>query len=265
MVDTELRSRLDALRTEMDAIEERITASASRTPVASSRPRRRRTRTLVAMAVLALAIAVPGAVLANHQFSDVPNSNTFHASIAKIKTAGITGGCSTTKYCPNDAVTRGQMAAFLQRASGRGNVFDDSSIGINDGDVVATGSITTPGAGFILATASAMAYTYDTSGCPCEIDLTLYGPDAQSSYYFAQTLYDAPGVEEAAFASLSNTWMFAVEAGGTHTVDAFMERYTGSASVSADVTMTLLWVPFDETGDAFGGFLTAGATQARSR
>lgn len=264
MGDMELRSRLDALRSEMDAIEARIAAPSAPT-AAPSRPRRRRSRTLVGMAVLALAIAVPGVVLANHQFSDVPDSNTFHASIAKIKTAGITGGCSVTKYCPDAAVTRGQMAAFLQRASGRGYVFADSGVPINGGAVVAEGSITTPGAGFVLATTSAMAYTYDTSGCPCQIDLQMYGPDEQSSFYFDQSLYDAPGGEEAAFASLSNTWMFAVDAGGTHLFEASMANLQGTATAFADATMTLLWVPFDETGDAFGGFLTAGATQARSR
>jgi hypothetical protein len=52
-------------------------------------------------------------------FADVPASNTFHADIVKLGTAGITKGCNppdNTDYCPADAVTRGQMAAFLHRA-----------------------------------------------------------------------------------------------------------------------------------------------------
>jgi S-layer homology domain len=37
-------------------------------------------------------------------------------SINALAAAGITGGCSATKFCPKSSVTRGQMAAFLHRA-----------------------------------------------------------------------------------------------------------------------------------------------------
>ncbi len=37
-------------------------------------------------------------------------------AIEAIKAEGITQGCSTDRYCPDDPVTRGQMAAFLNRA-----------------------------------------------------------------------------------------------------------------------------------------------------
>jgi minor extracellular serine protease Vpr len=39
------------------------------------------------------------------------------ANINKIRAAGITFGCGPTTFCPNGIVTRGQMAAFLHRAS----------------------------------------------------------------------------------------------------------------------------------------------------
>jgi len=44
----------------------------------------------------------------------------FEADIAKIAEAGITKGCNPegTEFCPGDPVTRGQMAAFLNRALG---------------------------------------------------------------------------------------------------------------------------------------------------
>ena len=46
------------------------------------------------------------------------DGSIFEADIAKIAQAGITKGCTAdgTKFCPNDLVTRGQMAAFLRRA-----------------------------------------------------------------------------------------------------------------------------------------------------
>jgi len=44
------------------------------------------------------------------------NNSVFEADIEKLAAAGITSGCSSTEFCPNDDVTRGQMAAFLARA-----------------------------------------------------------------------------------------------------------------------------------------------------
>ena len=52
-------------------------------------------------------------------FDDVEASNTFVNDIEKLATAGITKGCNPSRndrYCPEDSVTRGQMAAFLDRA-----------------------------------------------------------------------------------------------------------------------------------------------------
>lgn len=40
----------------------------------------------------------------------------FFADIRWLFDAGITGGCSSERYCPTSPVTRGQMAAFLDRA-----------------------------------------------------------------------------------------------------------------------------------------------------
>src|SRR5262249_1820859 len=46
-----------------------------------------------------------------------PNYNSFFKYIQKMKDVGITSGCSATTYCPNDPVTRGQMAVFIVRGS----------------------------------------------------------------------------------------------------------------------------------------------------
>ncbi len=51
-------------------------------------------------------------------FTDDDNS-VFEANIDKLATAGVTRGCNppaNTKFCPNNNVTREQMAAFLRRA-----------------------------------------------------------------------------------------------------------------------------------------------------
>jgi len=52
-------------------------------------------------------------------FVDIADS-VFEQNILQLATAGVTRGCNpadgNTRYCPNDPVTRGQMAAFLHRA-----------------------------------------------------------------------------------------------------------------------------------------------------
>lgn len=51
-------------------------------------------------------------------FSDVPATHPFFAQIQRVKEMGITNGCAVDplRFCPDDPVNRGQMAAFLVRA-----------------------------------------------------------------------------------------------------------------------------------------------------
>ncbi len=48
-------------------------------------------------------------------FSDVPRTELFYNKIETIFHAGITAGCSPTKYCPGDAVGRDQMSIFIAK------------------------------------------------------------------------------------------------------------------------------------------------------
>ncbi len=53
------------------------------------------------------------------RFVDVPRSNPFYDSIEALATSGITQGCNppvNDRFCPDDFVSRQQMAAFLVRA-----------------------------------------------------------------------------------------------------------------------------------------------------
>jgi hypothetical protein len=43
-------------------------------------------------------------------------SSRHEARINALSASGITHGCGDGRFCPNGAVTRGQMAAFLHRA-----------------------------------------------------------------------------------------------------------------------------------------------------
>jgi uncharacterized repeat protein (TIGR01451 family) len=51
-------------------------------------------------------------------FLDVPPSNPFYDDIGKLAARGVTLGCGNGNYCPNDPITREQMAAFILRAKG---------------------------------------------------------------------------------------------------------------------------------------------------
>jgi hypothetical protein len=76
---------------------------------------------LLATLVLGAMIAFPLGVIASHQFSDVPNTNTYHADIDALADAGVTTGCGDgSTYCPSAFVTREQMAAFMNRLGALG-------------------------------------------------------------------------------------------------------------------------------------------------
>ena len=49
-------------------------------------------------------------------FSDVQTTDFGFKWIQKMKELGITAGCTATAYCPNDNMTRAQMAIFIVRA-----------------------------------------------------------------------------------------------------------------------------------------------------
>ena len=75
-------------------------------------------RSLVVIIGVVAMVASATAAVAAHRFSDVPNDHVFHSEISWLADMDITRGCNppaNTRFCPNDVVTRGQMAAFLYR------------------------------------------------------------------------------------------------------------------------------------------------------
>lgn len=76
----------------------------------------------IALIVVATSLIVaPLTAVATHSFDDVPNSHTFHGSIEWMRQSGVTQGCNppaNDEYCPDENVTRGQMAAFMTRFAG---------------------------------------------------------------------------------------------------------------------------------------------------
>jgi hypothetical protein len=60
----------------------------------------------------------PPCVAGQEVFADVPSSHLFCAWIQQLYSDGVTSGCAQNppSYCPQAAVTRGQMAVFIERA-----------------------------------------------------------------------------------------------------------------------------------------------------
>ena len=80
---------------------------------------------------------------------DDDNGLIHEADINRLATAGITSGCDVRKFCPDQPVTRAQMASFLVRAlgltAGAGtNAFDDDNGLIHEKNIniLASASIT---------------------------------------------------------------------------------------------------------------------------
>jgi hypothetical protein len=86
-----------------------------------------------------------------NRFTD-DNASVFESAIDRLATAGVTLGCNppvNDRFCPEDSVTRGQMAAFLVRAlgytnDGGGNRFTDDNNSVFEGaiDRLATAGVT---------------------------------------------------------------------------------------------------------------------------
>lgn len=50
------------------------------------------------------------------RFTDVAAAHPFYGHVEFFAQAGVSSGCAAGQFCPNDAVTRRQMAVFLERA-----------------------------------------------------------------------------------------------------------------------------------------------------
>lgn len=93
----------------------------------------------------------PLAPSSGNMFDDVGPTHAFRADIEWLAGEGITQGCNppaNTEFCPDDEVTRGQMAAFLVRAlglpDGGASPFDHDNNSVFETDIarLAAASIT---------------------------------------------------------------------------------------------------------------------------
>lgn len=204
---------------------------------------------------VALIAGVPVA-WASHVFTDVPGDHPFHDPISAIRGAGITTGCQAAgepaRYCPDDYVRRGAMAAFMHRGNGRvaqSQTIADTTIGATD-SAVAQVTITVPGAGagasqFVKLDGSVRVYNGTAGAFPVWSYLAAGGCTGSTSPYFAVTL--ASGY----YGVLSPTWVVPAAPGArTFVLCAF---HHGAAAATVDVQAVSLnasTFPFGSTGTA---------------
>lgn len=78
-------------------------------------------------------------------FFDDDDGSPHHDGINRLAQADIANGCSTTRFCPNASVTRGQMAAFIARAldlpAAPVDAFSDDGRSLHEGAINALAAV----------------------------------------------------------------------------------------------------------------------------
>ncbi|MGH3441769.1 MAG: S-layer homology domain-containing protein [Nitriliruptorales bacterium] len=223
--------------------------------VTQDRQRRRWPR--AALIALLLAVALPTAVRASDRFEDLGSGDPHHDSVAAIVDAGITTGCASApgRYCPSQAVTRGQMGSFLARAVSRG-YFDNNVADLTGNPrsgepaaVTVEAGGAPGGTGYVVLQGSVTVYSEGgVSSCPCEVEAFVYraSDDAQGPSAWTQLPGEVTAGGRAA-TSLAVSWAVAVPTGTSQTYRVAVFVNDGNPSgARAEAALSAVYVPFGE-------------------
>lgn len=249
-------------------------------------------RTALVIATIALAVGAPmGIALASHTFTDVPTGHTFHADIAAVAASGVAKGCAVDRYCPDGLVTRGQMAAFLNRlgalapdkppvvnadqvdgidASGLIRVasvrITDTSAGLPaDPSYTTYGSpltFTAPSAGYVVINGTVTVLNSNASPCTasCHVGAWIGHTGDSSTYGFADMTVSPTGSSRE---SVALSVLVPVNA-GTHYFDIRLHRFGGTTGLLHGWwgSLTAVFSPFGASGNSLSTLGAPGAGQA---
>jgi hypothetical protein len=210
--------------------------------------------------LLAAAVIAPVAVYAaGGAFTD-DDSSVFEANIEWMAANGITAGCNppaNDKYCPDSAVTRGQMAAFMNRLAVADVVEAADSVKLNgkpassyetkvwatDVSSVIQGPLVSGGSGW-----AEMTVTVPTDGfLLINAAVSVYDPDDDS-----QTLW---------WVQVDNTTCSPTPAAITPVGYSYASVYTDFQRQSASITGAIAVTSGSHTITLCGSGTTAEATQ----
>ena len=206
------------------------------------------------IAVALIAISVPLAV-GSHQFTDVPNGHIFHTNVANLANSGVTAGCGGGNYCPDDPVTRGAMAAFLNRGLGRATTRQqqlviDGSGTYNMAELTIETGGTPGGTGFIVLFGTASIRVDGDGYCPCTFGMS---PEPTNSLYTYTSLpdIDSPPFANWKLASVSNNAVAPVMSGTSQTFRIAISLNTTTTStddIVLSAQLSAVYVPFGAMG-----------------
>ncbi|HLE58874.1 MAG TPA: S-layer homology domain-containing protein [Candidatus Limnocylindria bacterium] len=226
-----------------------------------------RRRPIAVVALLLALAAFPLASLASHDFTDVPDSNIYHADISALADTGVTTGCGGGNFCPSAFVTREQMAAFMNRLGAlapektpvvnadrldgyHANALARSAYNSTEGlelgalaSATLSTTITTPALGYLLIWGRSSLYFVGTGGDYVACQLEVDNSDVPGTFTW-QGLTDDFGTDDGCNLYGRST----VCAADTYTVDLEIADLSLDTQAS-DAAIMVEYVPFDSAGD----------------
>lgn len=196
-------------------------------------------RTAMVLLILSLLI-IPGTAVANHLFADVADGHPHEAGIQFAKSSGVSIGCKDgTVFCPNDPVTRAEMATFLHRLSGQ-DPNTPPSVDADTVDGVHAASLLRP----LTLYASVAADGSLVSGNAASAAKSADG-------HFQVTFgYDTSECVSVANTNIVNAFATAIPDGGVNVVGVFI-RQEGAVSAKLNVAFDLVVVCPSNTPPVF--------------
>lgn len=215
-------------------------------------------RSIRSLLAIPLIIVLPAVVLGATIFGDVPTDHMFYTDVTAVANAGIATGCGGGNYCPDANVTRGQMAAFLNRTGGRIGYsgFTPTSQGL--GGVASLAAVTmqpgpiTGGTGFVHLHATIEAHVnVGATGFPVvgKFWIRELGTTAVIADTYGRAQVDEIAGDTSGYDMATIDLVVAAPTGVAKTYELVGQREFGTAALWGKGSLTAEFFPFSENGD----------------